>query len=487
MRTRLASLLIGLCLASSAAAQSAEQKREARERFDRALELFNAGDDGGALAEFERAYALIPHPLVLYNIAGVHATMGRAVEATDAYDKLLANPGALPAEKLADAKRRRAEQAARVAQLDVKVNVKGASIELDGLEVAKTPAAPLRVTSGTRRLVVVARGHRPVRREVRIAGGRTESVQITLEPVEGQLATVAIESDVPDLEIFVDGEAAGKTPLLSPLRIAPGRRRIEARRAGYRSEERSLDVADGARIELRLSPALDAARPPRGSVSLGIEQDEAVVFVDGAPRGAYSAPLSLPAGRHRLRVERAGFFPFERDVVVPETGSKRIRVDLEPTAEYRAEYRDSAENRRLLGWIVTGAGAAVVVGSAGFLIWNRGRYDDARDLYEENVALLQPGQPCDPSQPKPGFDCGGVQDAAAAALDDQDKANAREVVGFTFLGVGAVAAGVGTVLLLTGDDPDRYEPRPESDVFGSLRPSVNVGPDGASLMVGGRF
>src|SRR4029453_16646197 len=80
-------------------AQSEKIKTEARERFDRGLTLFNQGDDAGGLAEFQRAYDLIPHPLVLYNLGLVYSTMKRPVEASEALGKLLENPGSLDAQR----------------------------------------------------------------------------------------------------------------------------------------------------------------------------------------------------------------------------------------------------------------------------------------------------------------------------------------------------------------------------------------------------
>jgi Flp pilus assembly protein TadD len=64
--------LLGAAPPSAVLAQSSDSseaaRHEARERFDRGLELFNDGDNPGALAEFKRAFELIPNSVVLYNI-----------------------------------------------------------------------------------------------------------------------------------------------------------------------------------------------------------------------------------------------------------------------------------------------------------------------------------------------------------------------------------------------------------------------------------
>jgi hypothetical protein len=49
--------------------------------------------------------------------------------------------------------------------------------------------------------------------------------------------------------------------------------------------------------------------------------------------------------------------------------------------------------------------------------------------------------------------------------------------------VGGAALGVGTLLYLLGDDPNRYETTPESDVFGSLKLRL----DARTLSVSGAY
>src|SRR5260370_8717793 len=70
--------------APSTAAPSGAVKAEARERFDRGVRLFEKGENAGALAEFKRAYELIPNPLVLFNMGLVYPAINRPIAATAA-------------------------------------------------------------------------------------------------------------------------------------------------------------------------------------------------------------------------------------------------------------------------------------------------------------------------------------------------------------------------------------------------------------------
>src|SRR5437868_3951814 len=182
--TGAAIVLVGLMPSVSARAQAPNAaapteavagtaaRAEARERFDRGLRLFNAGDNAGALVEFKRAYELVHNPVVLYNIGLVYAQMGRAVEATDALDAVLASPGPLTPERMALARKTRDEQASRIAEVALDANVAGARVEIDGIEVGATPlGAPLRVPGGTHVIGVIAPGFSPERKEIAIASG----------------------------------------------------------------------------------------------------------------------------------------------------------------------------------------------------------------------------------------------------------------------------------------------------------------------------
>ena len=60
--------------------------------------------------------------------------------------------------------------------------------------------------------------------------------------------TVAIASDPPNAEIFVDGKFAGRTP--ATIRLAAGKRRIELRGPNTQSWERTLEVLEDSELSL---------------------------------------------------------------------------------------------------------------------------------------------------------------------------------------------------------------------------------------------
>jgi hypothetical protein len=468
-------LSLGLSLAQAslmpevAHAQASDAARtEARARFDRGLRLFNQQDNEGALAEFQRAYELSPHPLLLYNIGLVYSAMGKPVAAVDVFDKLLAAPAGLDAGRLGRVQTERDLQLQRVGEIVIQGGVDGARVELDGFEVGTVPlAAPLRASSGVHVVALIATGYAPARKQVVVAGQAKVELKFELSPTEGQPAQLAVQTRLLDGEVLIDGQVVGKTPLGASLALAPGRHTIEVRRPGYKSATQTLNLGPASTGAVVLEPELDPAALSRGgTLELALSEPDAVVAIDGESRGAYSGRIPLPEGIHVVRVERAGFYPFERKVTVPRGGPSRAVIELQPTPEYRAAYRSRTGSRRTWGWISVGAGTAITAAGVVFVVVNNAAESDKKDAFDEEAARNGEGGECDLEAGRQTPTC--VR-RLNAALDDLKTVRDREKFGWIGAGVGAAAIGLGAVLLLTNDDPNRYEPRPESDVFGRLR------------------
>jgi hypothetical protein len=453
---------------------TASAKAEARQRFSRGLTLYNDGDLSGALAEFQQVYKLSAHPVVLYNLALVLAGLGRSAEAVDALEKLqdASLQSALGAERAARAARVLEEQRLRVGTLEVRTNVPRTQIQLDSLDVARTPAAPLRVTAGTHVISLAAPEHEPRRLSVTVAGKAKEVLEVELTPLEAALAHFTPESPVPDVEVRANGELLGTTPFATDLAFRPGAYELEFTRPGYVPVRRQVQLDPGShgRLEVAMVPS-DAGLAHGGLVKVALSERDAVVAVDGQPRLDHVQGLRLPVGRHHLLFQRAGFFDVAREVWV-KPGPQQLGVALLPTPEYLDTYVRSAKTRRTWGLIALGGGALVAGSSAAFLLWNQGQKRDAKrefDAYASEVEASPTGR-CmsDECVQKLGI-----------LVDELDARRGRDVFGWIGVGVGAAALGTGALLWASAADPDRYTPKPESDVFGQLELSLT--PRGVNL------
>lgn len=452
----------------SASAQVDTARKEAAERFDRGLRLFDERNLPAALAELERAHALAPNPVVLLNIGLVQASMGRSVQAVATLDRILAEPGTLSAARIEQARRTRDEHARRIGEIGVTTQVTGATVELDGVAVGTSPlSAPLRVASGEHVVSVVATGFAPARKAVSVAGNTRVDVAIELVAMQGKAGWLSVRARVPAVEVRVDGEVSARTPMPGPLALAPGRRRVELRRAGYRAWTREVTIAEGATAELDAQLEEDPGAP-RGRVSFVSSEPDAQLTVDGAPRGL-ATTLELPLGVHTLKLERAGFLPLERDLDVGPAG-ETVTATFEPTPETRAAYVGRARSRRTWGIVATAAGGAAVAGGALFLVLNASASRDKRATYFSISDSFEPGGRCDRAAGLSSAACYAELDAAKA---DYDASRSRRPYGWVAVGVGGAAVGAGVYLLATGDDPAKYD-----------RPRISLAPwpGGASLV-----
>jgi hypothetical protein len=168
------------------------EQQAADRHFKNGVARFKEGKFTEALAEFERANEISPHPLVLYNIAGCYRELSRYGEAVRYYNKFLSEGvGKVPPGRLADAQAELERIYALVARVLVKVDPPGASVFLDGAELGPvSPDAPLILAPGEHKLVARAPGRADAERTMRVASGDRRVVELTLpalatEPLPG--------------------------------------------------------------------------------------------------------------------------------------------------------------------------------------------------------------------------------------------------------------------------------------------------------------
>jgi hypothetical protein len=445
---------------------------EAEARSRRASQLLAEGDPAAALAELQRAYALLPSRLLLYDMALAYAAMGRPVEATDTMDRMLVESGPLPPEVLIQARSKREQQAQRIAQLNVTTNVP-AAIEVGGTPVGRTPLqAPLRLASGTHVVGAVAAGYVPARREITIAGGTLQELALELAPAEEALAQVALRSNVPAVDVFVNGSRVGKTPLRAPLLLPPGEHVLELRRRGYSPVRRPLSLAaagrDAVTIEMYEDPALRPA--DTGTLAVAVSEDDAVLLVDGQPRtiyrgggrppGTFTASVDgLPWGTHTLRVERPGFQTVERPVEVLAGATAQVRVTLRPTTESYLAYVKRTRSARRWAVAAVTAGTVLTIGSAALAISRHISLQDAQQIlaYERRDQANMGGGSCDPSLGLSPLDLAGCDARLRQAENAVSDRQRLRLVGMAGAGAGLLLAGIGAYLVSSGEDPRRYD------------------------------
>ena len=207
-------LLLVLAVASPAPAfaqakPQAAEVDEARERFQRGVELYKEGSFDAALAEFNRAYSLAPNYRVLFNIAQVQTERHDYAGALNDFEKYLQQGGAeISAERREQVNKEIDALKARVARVTVSSDVDGAELLVDGVSAGTLPLSdPVVVSAGVRQFQVRKAGYETAAKTETIAGGETPRLEFHLQAIAGAAAP-AIATTPPVFAGAKDDEAA---------------------------------------------------------------------------------------------------------------------------------------------------------------------------------------------------------------------------------------------------------------------------------------
>lgn len=187
--------VVGLFLAQLAATRpvsaqpssdetASQEAQQAHRHFSLGVKLYSEGDFGPALAQFQRAYALKPHFRVLYNIAQCKFELRDYVDARATLRRYLAEGGAaaLDAERIARIEADLADLGRRIAQLDIRSNVRGAVVYVDGRKVGTTPLSQaIEVSEGQRSLSVESSTRGTKQRSTLLVGGERQTITVNFE------------------------------------------------------------------------------------------------------------------------------------------------------------------------------------------------------------------------------------------------------------------------------------------------------------------
>jgi hypothetical protein len=372
----------------------------AREEFERGLKLVAAGELTGALEAFESAYRTRPHFAVLYNIGQAYASAGRPIEAVATLERFLREGGT----KISSARRAEVEQViaregSQLSHIRLELRPADAEVWIDGKpanagETIHLLPGPHVVSA--RRPGFLARVE-PV--ELTRAEVRNLSLNLVTEPplapsappaatrVHGNRGLVRVACDVPGVDVSIDGEARGTTPLTDPLMVFAGTRNVGFTRPGYVAATARVSVPSKGSAVASCLLVPDPAATETGHLTVVTAPPRALVTIDGQP----SNGRALPFGPHAVRVVKDGFRPWKRTVSL-DAGRREVTVLLEPTPERQRLLDTELRRRRIwsVGAIVGGAALGIAAGVV--YSWNEGRYRDWRRERTELDARARRGE-----------------------------------------------------------------------------------------------
>jgi hypothetical protein len=294
-------------------------QQEADRHFKSGVARYKEGKFIEALAEFERANEISPHPLVLYNIAGCYRELSRYSEAVTFYTRFLAEGiGKVPPGRLSDAQAELEAIYALIARVTVRADPeRGTTLLVDDRQVGELPIEmPLILPPGEHRLLARAPGRADAGASVRVASGDQRLVELrlpALAPSERPAPrpperTAAARPDPAGAEVGAAGVPGRRATGRFAVCAGFGTNALRADVTGAPSL--GLGVAVGSRLELGVDATLIAySVMPRARVRIAgdaislhalaalpislTDEGEAETFVAGAV--GLGLRLRLPA------------------------------------------------------------------------------------------------------------------------------------------------------------------------------------------------
>jgi hypothetical protein len=156
-------------------------RAEAKIQFQAGVAAYDAQRYPEALAHFQEAYRIKPHPLVRVNMANCYERLGKPLQAIFHFERFLDENGGSPEQRKEVTEALRALRA-KVGEVALRIAPDGATVTIDGGEKRQTPILePIRLDAGLHVIEVALSGYESVKREVVLNGGQRIEVTITLE------------------------------------------------------------------------------------------------------------------------------------------------------------------------------------------------------------------------------------------------------------------------------------------------------------------
>jgi hypothetical protein len=257
MRTLVLILVILAC--STAHADEASDREEARTAFAAGQAADRRGEWQEAIEHYLRANDLVPHPNAMFNIATDYERIGKLREAAVWYERYVAAaPASTDRTKIARTMR---ELATRSGTLTVRSTPSGARVLIDGRFAGVTPYSDP-VGGGGHRVTLEHEAEREAR-EVRIEYGEPAVLEVTFR---GPAGTLRVTGNVTGARVEVDGVRAGTLPLATS--VAPGEHSIRVIGIGHAPYETMTTIIPNQEtvVDAQLAPTaeLTSTRPKLG-------------------------------------------------------------------------------------------------------------------------------------------------------------------------------------------------------------------------------
>ncbi|HEY4241598.1 MAG TPA: PEGA domain-containing protein [Kofleriaceae bacterium] len=211
---------------------------------------------------------------------------------------------------------------------DADAHVGGATVSIDGQPQGPAPLT-IKTTVGRHLIEIKKDGFEPYSQWVEVTLAGSASIAPSLKEIaKPKYGTVVVDADVPDAEVYIDGN---KHPDNTPAVISnviEGVHVIEVRKPPGLPWKQTVNVIADQQTKVRA----DLAATMNGGVGVVrvlSDAQGARAFIDGTDMGPVPVDIKdVKAGDHIIQVKAPGFQAAEKNVTVAAGGSQIVKFDL---------------------------------------------------------------------------------------------------------------------------------------------------------------
>ena len=172
------------------------------------------------------------------------------------------------------------------------------------------------------------------------AQAQNQNQNPTANRVMGQVDFKGVTKFDRESGVWVDNQYVGyvkELKLDKKVLLLPGEHEISVRQAGFLNQDQKVVIEPGKTIlvtvRLEKDPNAIYAKV-NGQVKIDVTPDRAAVFVDGQFAGSVSdfkgvgKAMLIAPGKHKIKIDLAGYRPFETDIDLLPNQKMTIKTDL---------------------------------------------------------------------------------------------------------------------------------------------------------------
>jgi hypothetical protein len=182
-----------------------------------------------------------------------------------------------------------------------------------------------------------------------VASAQDQATPPTGNQVMGQVDFAGKTKAEKTAGVWVDGQYVGYVKELKgdkKVLLLPGEHTISVRQTGYLEVVQKIVTEPGKEMlitfTLERDPAAQFSAAP-GQIKLKVTPERAAVFVDGKFAGTVNQfsgvgrEMLIAPGEHHIKIDLAGYKPFETDVTLATKQKVTIKTDLLPGSILQAD------------------------------------------------------------------------------------------------------------------------------------------------------